>query len=89
MLVKVRLAFSWVLVLIQELISNVATVASRSFVVCFELHLSLNLSCEHDFKVVMGVRVTREGDLYREMTETGVINLEGDSKVALAFGIDG
>ncbi|KAK7680664.1 atp2, beta subunit of the F1 sector of mitochondrial F1F0 ATP synthase [Cerrena zonata] len=30
---------------------------------------------------------TREGnDLYREMKETGVINLEGDSKVALVFG---
>ncbi|WOO84972.1 ATP synthase subunit beta, mitochondrial [Vanrija pseudolonga] len=30
---------------------------------------------------------TREGnDLYHEMRETGVINLEGDSKVALVFG---
>ncbi|KAJ6102845.1 ATP synthase subunit beta [Penicillium sp. IBT 16267x] len=30
---------------------------------------------------------TREGnDLYHEMQETGVINLEGDSKVALVFG---
>ena len=30
---------------------------------------------------------TREGnDLYREMIETGVINLEGESKVALVFG---
>jgi F-type H+-transporting ATPase subunit beta len=30
---------------------------------------------------------TREGnDLYHEMIETGVINLEGDSKVALVFG---
>jgi len=30
---------------------------------------------------------TREGnDLYREMIETGVINLDGDSKVALVFG---
>jgi len=29
---------------------------------------------------------TREGnDLYREMIETGVVNLEGDSKVALVF----
>ena len=34
----------------------------------------------------MGER-TREGnDLYHEMIETGVINLEGDSKVALVFG---
>ncbi len=32
---------------------------------------------------------TREGnDLYHEMIETGVINLEGDSKVALVFGSD-
>ena len=30
---------------------------------------------------------TREGnDLYHEMIETGVINLDGDSKVALVFG---
>ena len=30
---------------------------------------------------------TREGnDLYHEMIETGVINLQGDSKVALVFG---
>src|SRR3546814_11671901 len=30
---------------------------------------------------------TREGnDLYHEMIESGVINLDGDSKVALVFG---
>lgn len=34
----------------------------------------------------MGER-TREGnDLYHEMQETGVINLDGESKVALVFG---
>ena len=34
----------------------------------------------------MGER-TREGnDLYHEMQETGVINFEGESKVALVFG---
>jgi len=40
------------------------------------------------FSVFAGVgERTREGnDLYREMKETGVINLEGDSKVALVFG---
>lgn len=40
------------------------------------------------FSVFCGVgERTREGnDLYREMKETGVINLEGDSKVALVFG---
>lgn len=40
------------------------------------------------FSVFTGVgERTREGnDLYREMRETGVINLEGDSKVALVFG---
>lgn len=40
------------------------------------------------FSVFTGVgERTREGnDLYREMIETGVINLEGDSKVALVFG---
>jgi F-type H+-transporting ATPase subunit beta len=38
--------------------------------------------------VIIGVgERTREGnDLYHEMIETGVINLEGDSKVALVFG---
>lgn len=40
------------------------------------------------FSVFAGVgERTREGnDLYREMQETGVINLEGDSKVSLVFG---
>ncbi|WFD26652.1 atp2, beta subunit of the F1 sector of mitochondrial F1F0 ATP synthase [Malassezia nana] len=40
------------------------------------------------FSVFTGVgERTREGnDLYHEMIETGVINLEGDSKVALVFG---
>lgn len=40
------------------------------------------------FSVFTGVgERTREGnDLYREMIETGVINLDGDSKVALVFG---
>lgn len=40
------------------------------------------------FSVFTGVgERTREGnDLYREMQETGVINFEGDSKVALVFG---
>ncbi|CAN6621322.1 ATP synthase subunit beta, mitochondrial [Trichomonascus vanleenenianus] len=40
------------------------------------------------FSVFTGVgERTREGnDLYREMIETGVINLEGESKVALVFG---
>jgi len=38
------------------------------------------------FHLGVGER-TREGnDLYHEMIETGVINLEGDSKVALVFG---
>ncbi|KAK7512586.1 alpha-glucan branching enzyme [Phyllosticta citriasiana] len=40
------------------------------------------------FSVFTGVgERTREGnDLYHEMQETGVINLDGDSKVALVFG---
>ncbi|KAK9481149.1 P-loop containing nucleoside triphosphate hydrolase protein [Lipomyces japonicus] len=40
------------------------------------------------FSVFTGVgERTREGnDLYREMIETGVINLEGESKVTLVFG---
>lgn len=40
------------------------------------------------FSVFTGVgERTREGnDLYHEMMETGVINLEGDSKVSLVFG---
>src|SRR3546814_4579166 len=41
-----------------------------------------------DYSVFAGVgERTREGnDLYHEMIESGVINLEGDSKVALVFG---
>lgn len=40
------------------------------------------------FSIFCGVgERTREGnDLYHEMIETGVINLQGDSKVALVFG---
>lgn len=40
------------------------------------------------FSVFAGVgERTREGnDLYREMAETGIIDLKGDSKVALVFG---
>lgn len=40
------------------------------------------------FSIFCGVgERTREGnDLYHEMIETGVINLDGDSKVALVFG---
>jgi len=40
------------------------------------------------YSVFIGVgERTREGnDLYHEMIETGVINLEGESKVALVFG---
>lgn len=40
------------------------------------------------FSIFVGVgERTREGnDLYHEMIETGVINLEGESKVALVFG---
>jgi F-type H+-transporting ATPase subunit beta len=40
------------------------------------------------FSIFCGVgERTREGnDLYHEMIETGVINLKGDSKVALVFG---
>lgn len=39
-----------------------------------------------NIRIGVGER-TREGnDLYHEMIETGVINLQGDSKVALVFG---
>ena len=45
-------------------------------------------SLEVNVEVFSGVgERTREGnDLYHEMIETGVINLDGDSKVALVFG---
>ncbi|OLL23688.1 ATP synthase subunit beta, mitochondrial [Neolecta irregularis DAH-3] len=48
-----------------------------------------NIAKEHGgFSVFTGVgERTREGnDLYREMIETGVIKLDGDSKAALVFG---
>lgn len=73
-------------VLIQELINNVAkahggfSIFCGSFLFLWFTFLKL--------KVNSGVgERTREGnDLYHEMIETGVINLEGDSKVALVFG---
>ena len=51
--------------------------------VCFLRH-----TLRHFLTNLQGVgERTREGnDLYHEMIETGVINLEGDSKVALVFG---
>jgi F-type H+-transporting ATPase subunit beta len=63
-------------------------VVSRSSAVRFQalyLYDVRNSSRECNYSGV-GER-TREGnDLYHEMIETGVINLEGDSKVALVFG---
>ena len=59
---------------------------SRFSAVCFR---PAAISATHHVSVIfagVGER-TREGnDLYHEMIETGVINLEGDSKVALVFG---
>ncbi|EGV60879.1 atp2, beta subunit of the F1 sector of mitochondrial F1F0 ATP synthase [Yamadazyma tenuis] len=55
----------------------------------FIQELISNIAKAHGgFSVFTGVgERTREGnDLYREMIETGVINLDGDSKVALVFG---
>ena len=55
----------------------------------FVQELINNIAKAHGgFSVFTGVgERTREGnDLYREMKETGVINLEGESKVALVFG---
>jgi F-type H+-transporting ATPase subunit beta len=61
-------------------------VVSRSFAVCSR---PAAISVTYHVSVIftgVGER-TREGnDLYHEMIETGVINLEGDSKVALVFG---
>lgn len=57
---------------------------SPSSVVSVFSHVELGIV----FNILSGVgERTREGnDLYHEMIETGVINLEGDSKVALVFG---
>ena len=52
-------------------------------------HFQNNIAKAHGgYSVFCGVgERTREGnDLYHEMQETGVINLEGESKVALVFG---
>jgi F-type H+-transporting ATPase subunit beta len=73
-------------VLIQELINNVAKAHGGFSIFCGSSALF-----PHDAQFInecsgVGER-TREGnDLYHEMIETGVINLEGDSKVALVFG---
>ena len=56
---------------------------SPSSVVCLYSLKEISIT---EFLLGVGER-TREGnDLYHEMIETGVINLEGDSKVALVFG---
>ena len=75
-------------VLIQELINNVAKAHGGFSIFCgqcvrvYRVSLVLKTLCSSG----VGER-TREGnDLYHEMIETGVINLEGDSKVALVFG---
>ena len=52
-------------------------------------HFQNNIAKAHGgYSVFCGVgERTREGNgLYHEMQETGVINLEGESKVALVFG---
>ena len=72
-------------VLIQELINNVAKAHGGFSIFCGTLPFSYYFFFI-DFLLGVGER-TREGnDLYHEMIETGVINLEGDSKVALVFG---
>ena len=50
--------------------------------------MSRRFLSRHETHNALGVgERTREGnDLYHEMIETGVINLQGDSKVALVFG---
>ena len=54
--------------------------------VCISTFFPRQLHRIQQLYVGVGER-TREGnDLYHEMIETGVINLEGDSKVALVFG---
>ena len=75
-------------VLIQELINNVAK-AHGGFSIFCGMYFFIFIFVEYglsSFLSGVGER-TREGnDLYHEMIETGVINLEGDSKVALVFG---
>ncbi len=76
-------------VLIQELINNVAKAHGGFSIFCGKFaQLSVAISTHHVSAIFVGVgERTREGnDLYHEMIETGVINLEGDSKVALVFG---
>jgi F-type H+-transporting ATPase subunit beta len=74
-------------VLIQELINNVAKAHGGFSIFCGLFPLTLSFF-HHSQPLIPGVgERTREGnDLYHEMIETGVINLEGDSKVALVFG---
>jgi len=73
-------------VFIQELIVRLFS----SFYNCSRLiRFQNNIAKAHGgFSVFTGVgERTREGnDLYHEMQETGVINLDGESKVALVFG---
>ena len=73
-------------VLIQELINNVAKAHGGFSIFCGKFAAFFYVFIALILQPGVGER-TREGnDLYHEMIETGVINLEGDSKVALVFG---
>lgn len=75
-------------VLIQELINNVAKAHGGFSIFCGMFSPSFSkFACQRLMSHAGVGERTREGnDLYHEMIETGVINLDGDSKVALVFG---
>jgi len=73
-------------VLIQELINNVAKAHGGFSIFCGTFLYPVSPFFPSFLFLGVGER-TREGnDLYHEMIETGVINLDGESKVALVFG---
>lgn len=73
-------------VFIQELIVSISTISRE---ITAYVYTQNNIAKAHGgYSVFTGVgERTREGnDLYHEMQETGVIKLDGESKVALIFG---
>ena len=73
-------------VLIQELINNVAKAHGGFSIFCGTFTHLLCGHCFYFFLLGVGERTCEGNDVYHKMIETSVINLEGDSKVALVFG---
>jgi F-type H+-transporting ATPase subunit beta len=71
---------------LRELINNVAKAHGGFSIFCGTSFCSFNMFVVLIPQSGVGEHTCEGNDLYHEMIETGVINLDGDSKVALVFG---